>query len=180
MISGSTLSQMFTATENAIGGYQFVVALNLGTRLDGGTPTGSATVTLSYGSVVIGETTFNAGAVTSGTETQLSFVTQNLSTVGLGGQTLALAITNQVNQQVLVGDVVVQNLRNAVIDNNVLLDGNFQDVNLTSGASGVSYDPVRGDYTGTAPPGWSITSGGAFARQQLQPRRHSPDSRSSI
>jgi len=48
--------------------------------------------------------------------------------------------------------------------NNLLADGDFAQVNLTSGAPGVTTDPLRGNYTQTAPIGWFGTGGiGDFA-----------------
>ena len=47
---------------------------------------------------------------------------------------------------------------------NLLVDGNFDQVDLRSGAPGVTTDLLRGNYTQTAPTGWSGTGGvGTFA-----------------
>jgi autotransporter-associated beta strand protein len=149
-----TLFQTFTTSANPGSGYEFVVAVNLGSRLDTGTPSGSATVILSAGGVEIGEATYNAGAV--GTSQQLSFYTGNINPLSLTNQNITLSISNGTTEQLVVGDAIVQAV------SNLLIDGNFNDVNLASGAPGVTTDPTRGNYTGT-PAGWSGSNTGAQA-----------------
>jgi autotransporter-associated beta strand protein/autotransporter passenger strand-loop-strand repeat protein len=152
---GGTLSQTFTTSANSGSGYEFDVLLNLGSRIDMGAPSGTATVTLSAGGVVIGEATYNAGA--EGASQQLSFVTENIDPASLANQNITLTIDNATNQQIVVGDAIVEPITN------LLNDGNFHDVNLASGASGVTGPVQYGNYTGTAPAGWTGTNTGAQA-----------------
>ncbi len=151
---GGTLSQTFTTSANPGSGYEFVVSLNLGSRLDTPTPSGTATVILSAGGVEIGEATYNAGAV--GASQQLTFYTGNIDPLSLANQNITLSISNGTNTQLVVGDAIVEAV------SNLLVDGNFNDVNLASGAPGVTTDPTRGNFTGT-PAGWSGSNTGAQA-----------------
>jgi hypothetical protein len=60
---------------------------------------------------------------------------------------------------------------------NLLIDGDFQAVDLTSGHSGVVTDTVVGNYTSTVPTGWSSSTGGVgdFAPTAVpSPVRRSP------
>jgi fibronectin-binding autotransporter adhesin len=151
---GGTLSQTFTTSANTGSGYEFAVLLNIGNRIDTGTtPSGTVTVTLSAGGVEIGEGIFTAGAV--GTSQQLSFVTGNIDPVSLSNQNITLSIGNGVNAQTVVGDAIVEAV------SNLLIDGNFADVNLASGASGVTTEPTKGNYTSTPAAGWSGSDTGA-------------------
>jgi autotransporter-associated beta strand protein len=150
-----TLSQTFTTSANPGSGYEFVVAVNLGSRLDTGTPSGSATVILSAGGDEIGEATYNAGPV--GTSQQLSFYTGNIDPLSLSNQNITLSINNGTNTQLVVGNAIVQ------AASNLLIDGNFNDVNLASGAPGVTTASRYGNYTSTAPAAWSGNNTGAQA-----------------
>lgn len=151
---GGVLSQTFTTGTNAEGGYQFLVNLNVGNRIDTAPATGSATITLSVGGVAIGQTVFNAAAAPTGTSIPLSFITGNLDPLGLANQNVTLTINNTDGSQLTVGSATVQ----AVPSSNLLTDGNFSADNLANGAPGVTTEPIYGNYTSVAPTGWQGNS----------------------
>ena len=145
--AGASLSQSF-ATGGANGSGPFLISFDLGTRLDAPLPNGATTVTATVGSTVIGQLTFDAANATRGGDTHLNFITQNLNTLGLAGQNVTLTFANgSTNSQLLVDNVVAQPV-------NLLTDGDFQSDNLSSGA-GVTIEPTKGNYTSTAPSGWT-------------------------
>jgi hypothetical protein len=167
LFDNATMSQSF-ATGTAAYTDQYLITLDVGTRLDQPATSGSVLITASIGGQQIGSVTFNAASSTPGGSTQLSFVTTDLDSsaalAALAGQDVTLSIQNDSNNEVLIGDVVAV----ATIAPNLIADGNFQQVDLATGASGVTA-PTNGtgNFTGTAPTGWTGSSAGDFAPTAL-------------
>jgi hypothetical protein len=110
--STSQISQSFGTGPgtSGFGVNQYVISLDIGTRADFPGATGTATIVATVGSTVIGEVTYTATAATAGEKTHLSFVTADLSVLGLAGQNVTLTITDGTSAQILVDNVVAQPL----------------------------------------------------------------------
>jgi autotransporter-associated beta strand protein len=164
---GATLSQAFATPAVNEGSYgpEYQVTIYYATRHDVPATSGNLTFTISVGSTVLAQETVSASTL----ETDDSYKSENvinlpsLGSMGLAGKSVTVSISNGTNGQVLVASVQVQPIGN--LENDYISDGTFASVNLASGATGVTTDTTRGNYTTTAPPNWSFTqgSGGAFA-----------------
>lgn len=101
------LTQTFATPTVTSGPERLAISLELGARADIQPTSGTVTVTATVGSTIVGETTFNPVAAVPGEAYTVQFTTDDLAALGLAGQSVTLSITNDANNQVLVGDVNV-------------------------------------------------------------------------
>jgi large repetitive protein len=163
--ANSSISQTFAAPAKYA---SYKVDLDLSSRLDIGQFT-TVKVQVYAGTQLVGEQTFDTTSAGLGNAGHFSITTSDLATAGLLGQHITVSVTNTGGQQVFVDNIVASglNLQSGAAPGtagNLLVDGNFEQVNLGAFGPGVTLS-AAGNYRNGLPTGWTSFTGSVAAQQ---------------
>jgi autotransporter-associated beta strand protein len=163
--SGGTISQSFAAPAKYA---NYKVDLDLSSRLDVAAFT-TVEVKIYAGTTLVADQTFDTTSAGLGNKGHYTVTTSDLAAAGLLGQQITVSVTNTGGKQVFVDNVVASGLNlqggaAAGTAGNLLVDGNFEQVNVGDFGPGVTIS-AHGNYVNGLPTGWTSFIGSVGAQQ---------------